>query len=229
MALNTASSTNRRTCQVIDLGLCSYAKAYALQKELVESKIKGSHSDTLLLVEHPPVITFGRRGNLENLRVSPEYLESMGIEVLHIDRGGDVTYHGPGQLVGYPILDLKAHKQDVDWILRKLEAALIASLKRMEVDAYAVPGLTGVWTRAGKIAAIGIGIKQWVTFHGFALNVIPMMKHFDLIIPCGLKGKPVTCLRDALGRAPDMDEVKRHVVDAFCETFTLERLDGCAM
>ncbi|GAB4343431.1 MAG: lipoyl(octanoyl) transferase LipB [Candidatus Abyssubacteria bacterium] len=227
MSLNIDSGN--RTCQVIDLGLCSYAKAYALQKEIVESKQKGSDSDTLLLVEHPPIITFGRRGRQENLRISPQQLESMGIQVLHIDRGGDVTYHGPGQLVGYPIIDLKAHKRDVDWILRNMEAALIASLKRMGVNAYAERGYTGVWTAEGKIAAIGIGIKGWVTFHGFALNVAPMMHHFDLIIPCGIKGRPVTSLSAVLGREPAMDEVKRHVADAFCETFALKRLDGCAM
>ncbi len=214
----------RRGCRVIDLGLCSYAKAYAFQKEVVHSKFEGSDTDTLIFVEHFPVITLGRKGRRENICVSPEKLKSAGMDVLSIDRGGDVTYHGPGQLVGYPVLDLRAHRQDVHWILRQLEEVLTVSLRRMGIDARTEPGLTGVWVGGAKIAAIGIGVSHWVTFHGFALNVAPMMRHFELIIPCGLKDKPVTCVRDVLGQTPDMDEVKRIVAESFCETFGLERV-----
>lgn len=217
-------SMKRRVCEVIDLGLCPYPKAYAIQKEIVRSKAEGSGTDTLILVEHLPVVTLGRRGRRENIRVSEDYLRSLGIEVVGTDRGGDVTYHGPGQLVGYPIIDLKAYKQDVDWILRKLEGVLIASLKRIGIDAYCEPGMTGVWVGGAKIAAIGIGISHWVTFHGFALNVAPMMEHFSLIVPCGIKDKPVTSVRDVLARAPDMEQVKRIVIESFCEGFGLERL-----
>jgi lipoate-protein ligase B len=215
-----------RICRIIDLGLCSFGEAYALQKKVVQSKIDGSTEDTLILVEHFPIITLGRRGRLENIRVPLERLRADGIDVQGTDRGGDVTYHGPGQLVGYPIIDLRAHKQDVDWILRQLEAVIISSLKRLNIDACAISGLTGVWVGGAKIAAIGIGISHWITFHGFALNVDPPMKHFDLIIPCGLKNKPVTSLRDVLPDAPPMSGVKQIVVESFCETFGLER--SCA-
>jgi lipoyl(octanoyl) transferase len=213
-----------RGCQVLDLGLRPYAEVYSLQKELVRSKAENSDADTLILVEHLPVITLGRRGRHENIRVSVEYLKSLGIDVVSTDRGGDVTYHGPGQLVGYPILDLKAHKQDVNWILRTIEQALIASLQRIGINAQAEPGFTGVWVDGAKIAAIGIGISHWITFHGFALNVAPMMEHFNLIIPCGIRNKPVTCVRDLLARTLDMDEVKRIVSENFCEAFGLEQI-----
>lgn len=211
-----------RTCHVIDLGLCSFAKAYALQKEMVHSKFEGSEHDTLILVEHLPVITLGRRGNRDNICASEEQLAGAGIEVLSIDRGGDVTYHGPGQLVGYPIMDLRAHRQDVDWMLRKLEEVLIISLKRMGIEAHTERGLTGVWVGDAKIAAIGIGVSRWITFHGFALNVTPMMRHFELIIPCGIKDRPVTSVRETLGHAPDMQEVKRIIIESYCETFGLK-------
>lgn len=213
----------RRACHIIDLGLCSYAKAYSFQKEIVRSKFEGSDADTLIFVEHFPVITLGRKGRRENICVSPGKLKSAGMEVLSIDRGGDVTYHGPGQLVGYPVIDLRAHRRDVHWILRQIEEVITVSLRRMGIDARAEPGLTGVWVGGAKIAAIGIGVSHWVTFHGFALNVAPVMRHFELIIPCGLKDKPVTCVRDLLGRTPDMDEVKRIVAESFCETFGLEQ------
>ncbi|UCD58998.1 MAG: lipoyl(octanoyl) transferase LipB [Candidatus Hydrogenedentota bacterium] len=214
----------RRACQLIDLGLCSFAKAYALQKEIVCSKFEGSEADTLILVEHFPIITLGRKGRRENISAHPQLLESVGIEVLSIDRGGDVTYHGPGQLVGYAIMDLRFHRQDVHWLLRQLEAVIIRSLKRMGIEgAYAQPGLTGVWVGGAKIAAIGIGVSHWITFHGFALNVAPKMKHFELIIPCGLKDRPVTCMRDLLTESPSMDEVKRTVTENFCETFGLAK------
>jgi len=217
-----------RTCHVIDLGLCSFAKAYALQKEMVYSKFEGSNNDTLILVEHLPVITLGRRGNKDNICASEDQLELAGIEVLSIDRGGDVTYHGPGQLVGYPIMDLRAHRQDVDWILRKLEEVLITSLKRMGIEAHTEGGLTGVWVDGAKIAAIGIGISRWITFHGFALNVAPTMRHFGLIIPCGIKDRSVTSIQEILGQAPDMQEVKRIVVESYCNTFGLELMNGPA-
>ncbi|MBI5116976.1 lipoyl(octanoyl) transferase LipB [Candidatus Poribacteria bacterium] len=213
-----------RLCRIIDLGLCSFEEAYSLQKKVVQSKIGGSTEDTLILVEHLPIITMGRRGRFEHVCAPPERLKAEGIEVQSTDRGGDVTYHGPGQLVGYPIIDLRAHKQDVDWILRQLEAVIISSLKRLNIDACAIPGLTGVWVGGAKIAAIGIGVSHWITFHGFALNVDPRMKHFDLIIPCGLKNKPVTCLRDVLRDMPSMGGVKQIIIESFCETFGLERI-----
>jgi lipoate-protein ligase B len=213
-----------RPCEVIDLGLCSYAKAYAFQKEVVHSKIGGSNGDTLILVEHFPVLTLGRRGKRENICATIEYLHSLGIDVLDIDRGGDVTYHGPGQLVGYPILDLRVHRQDVNWILRSLESVVIGALKQFGVNAGVEPGLTGVWVDGAKIAAIGIGISHWISFHGFALNVAPNMNHFKLIVPCGISDRPVTSVQEVLGQAPPMEEVKKAVVSSFCNAFYLRPL-----
>jgi lipoate-protein ligase B len=211
----------KRACEIIDLGLCPYEEAYALQKETVRSKAGGSTGDTLILVEHPPIITTGRRGGSEHICASPDTLRSAGIEAIEVDRGGDVTYHGPGQIVGYPIVDLSHHKKDVHWMLRQIEAVLIAVLGRSGIEAHARPGLTGVWTDEGKIGAIGIGVSKWISFHGFSLNVSPMMEHFDLIIPCGLKGKSVTCMRELIGTEPDMEKIKRDIVECFCDIFHL--------
>ncbi|RJP23008.1 MAG: lipoyl(octanoyl) transferase LipB [Candidatus Abyssobacteria bacterium SURF_5] len=210
-----------RACEIIDLAVCSYAKAYAFQKEKVRSKIDGADSDTLILVEHFPVLTLGRRGRREHICAPTHHLRSMGIDVIDTDRGGDVTYHGPGQLVGYPILDLRVHRQDVNWILRSIEASLIRALEKFGIRAGVEPGLTGVWVNGGKIAAIGIGISRWITFHGFALNVAPKMDHFQLIIPCGIRNREVISMEEALGKAPPMEEVKRAVIEGFCATFGL--------
>lgn len=210
-----------RSCEVIDLGLCSYAKAYEFQKQVAHSKVAGSLKDTLILVEHFPVLTLGRRGRRENICVTTECLRSLNIDVIDVDRGGDVTYHGPGQLVGYPILDLRIHRQDVNWILRSLETVIISSLSPFGIDAEPEPGLTGVWVNGAKIAAIGIGISHWITFHGFALNVAPNMEHFQLIIPCGISDKPVTSMKEVLGAAPPMDDVKREVMRNFHKVFGL--------
>jgi lipoate-protein ligase B len=156
--------------------------------------------DTLLLVEHDPVITLGRGTRAESLPVPPEQLERRGVPVVEVERGGDVTYHGPGQLVGYPILDLQRHRPDLHWYLRQLEAALIDALGILGVAADRNPGRTGVWTAGRKIASIGIHVKQWVTFHGFALNVSTDLAPFDLIVPCGIPGVVMTSVAKELGR-----------------------------
>jgi lipoate-protein ligase B len=226
LSTGAISIMKQRACEVIDLGLCPFDEAHAFQKEVVQSKFEGADADTLIFVEHPPVITVGRGGRRENICASPRQLESIGMEVFETDRGGDVTYHGPGQIVCYPIVDLARHKQDVHWMLRRLEAALIASLESMGIIAGVRPGLTGVWVGEAKIAAIGIGVSRWITFHGFALNVAPDMAHFELIVPCGLKGLPVTCMRDLLGKTPEMSEIKREVVEQFCDIFGLKCPDA---
>ncbi len=218
---SAAKSPAERRCEIIDLGLCSYGKAYCYQKELVRSKVEVSEGDTLVLVEHFPVLTLGRRGKRENICATTDHLRSLGIDVLQVDRGGDVTYHGPGQLVGYPVLDLRVHRQDVNWILRSFETVIITALSRFGIAAGTEPGLTGVWVNGAKIAAIGIGISRWVTFHGFALNVAPNMNHFKLIVPCGIADRPVTSMLEVLGEAPPMAEVKKAVVESFCSTFYL--------
>jgi lipoate-protein ligase B len=157
--------------------------------------------DMLLLVEHAPVITLGRGTRASSMPLPRVELERRGVEVFEVERGGDVTFHGPGQLVGYPIFDLRQHREDLHWYLRQLEAGLIGALGRLDISAGTRPGLTGVWTSGRKIASIGIHVKQWVTFHGFALNVINDLSYFDLIVPCGIKDVTMTSVSRELGRS----------------------------
>jgi lipoate-protein ligase B len=157
--------------------------------------------DMLLLVEHAPVITLGRGTRASSMPLPRVELERRGVEVFEVERGGDVTFHGPGQLVGYPIFDLRQHREDLHWYLRQLEAGLIGALGRLGISAVTRPGLTGVWTSGRKIASIGIHVKQWVTFHGFALNVINDLSYFDLIVPCGIKDVTMTSVSRELGRS----------------------------
>ncbi len=174
---------------VADLGVVPYGAALEQQRALAEQRIAGRlHDDLLLLVEHPPVVTLGRGTRSTSLPVAPEALRGRGIEVFEIERGGDVTYHGPGQLVGYPIFDLGVHRKDLHWFLRQIEQALIDALARVGIAGERNPGYTGVWTRGAsrKIASIGIHVRQWVTWHGFALNVSTDLSAFDLIVPCGI-------------------------------------------
>lgn len=181
--------------------------------------------DLLLLVEHEPVVTLGRGTRATSLPLAPAELERRGLTVAEVERGGDVTYHGPGQLVGYPILDLREHREDLHWYLRQLEAALIAGLDGLGVAAERSPGLTGVWTRGRKIASLGIHVKQWVTFHGFALNVTTDLRAFDVIVPCGIDGVVMTSVAAETGRsdaAALWEETRAAVVSAFGRTFGYE-------
>jgi lipoyl(octanoyl) transferase len=173
--------------EVIQAGIVPYAEGLAWQRQLAADRIaRRLRHDVLLLLEHPPVVTFGRNARAAHL------LEPAGIEVFEVERGGDVTFHGPGQLVGYPILDLGTYKKDLHWYLRTLEQALIDALGVLDIPAERNPGLTGVWTRGRKIASIGIHVKQWVTWHGFALNVTTDLSHFQRIVPCGIQGVEMT-------------------------------------
>ena len=180
------------------------------------------HDDVLLLVEHEPVVTLGRGTKPGSLPVSPAVLTSHGIQVVEVERGGDVTYHGPGQVVGYPVLDLREHREDLHWYLRQLEGVIIAALAELGVSAERNPGLTGVWTRGRKIASIGIHVKQWVTFHGFALNVTTDLSGFDLIVPCGIQDVVMTSVARELGRS-DAEELeaasRRAIVSWFGKVF----------
>jgi lipoyl(octanoyl) transferase len=177
-----------------DLGLLRYAEAFALQQDLVARRKAEQIPDQLLFVEHPHVITLGRSAHGENVLASREILDRAGIELHHTDRGGDVTYHGPGQVVGYPIMDLRKWKRDVVAYVRALEQVLIDALGEFGIASQRVQGATGVWTPCGKIAAIGVHISRWVTSHGFALNVETDLDYFRYIVPCGLT-KPVTSMR----------------------------------
>jgi len=209
--------------RVEDLGLRSYGEALKIQRELRRRRIVGELAeDVLLLVEHPPVITLGRGTRSSSLPLAPEQLERRGVEVFEVERGGDVTLHAPGQLVGYPILDLGRHRQDLHWYLRSLEDVLIQALGGLGIEADRNPGRTGVWTAGRKIASIGIHVKQWVTLHGFALNVTNDLDLFDLIIPCGIPQVVMTSVAAELLRDGDstlMPAVREGVVGAFCDVF----------
>jgi len=194
-----------QTCDVRDLGRVGYGEAFRLQRTLVERRKRGEIADQLVFVEHPHVVTMGRNGHQENVLASPEMLERAGIEFHSTDRGGDVTYHGPGQIVGYPIFDLRQWKRDVVAYVRGIEQVLIDSLGEFGIRATRVAGATGVWTPEGKIAAIGVHISRWVTSHGFALNVDTDLNYFRYIVPCGLF-KPVTSMR-ALGSNAAREQV----------------------
>lgn len=201
-------------------GLTPYADGLALQKSIRAAVEAGDAPDTLILLEHTPVITLGRKAHEKHLLQSRSAFEAMGIDVQEVDRGGDVTYHGPGQLVAYPIINLTHWKQSVGWYLRKLEDTLIRTLDAYKLTGERVEGMTGVWVNDAKIAAIGIGVRNWITYHGIALNVDPKMDHFDLIVPCGIANRPVTSLRAIMGdAAPNMASVMDAYAAAFQETF----------
>jgi lipoate-protein ligase B len=183
------------SCAVRDLGRIAYAEAFELQRTLVDQRKRGEICDQLLIVEHSHVVTMGRNGHDENVLASPELLERAGIQFHRTDRGGDVTYHGPGQIVGYPIVDLREWKRDVVAYVRAIEQVIIDALAEFSIQAGRIDGSTGVWTSAGKIAAIGVHISRWVTSHGFALNLDTDLSYFKYIVPCGLV-KPVTSMRE---------------------------------
>src|SRR3982751_772693 len=171
---------------VVDLQTLPYAAALELQRDVARRRISGEvDQDVLLLVEHPPVVTLGRTAKGANLIASPQYLASHSVELFEVERGGDITFHGPGQLVGYPIIDLKRHRQDLHWYLRKIEESLISALADYGIPGERNTAYTGVWTRGRKIASIGVHARDWVTWHGFALNVTTDLSYFDLIVPCG--------------------------------------------
>jgi lipoyl(octanoyl) transferase len=211
-----------RSCIVRELGRVEYASAFALQRRLVEERKQGAIPDQLVLLEHPHVITMGRNGRAENVLAGDDVLDRAGISYHSTDRGGDVTYHGPGQLVGYPILDLRDWKRDVVGYVRAIEQVIVDTLADFGIEAGRVPKLTGVWVDGRKIAAIGVHISRWVTSHGFALNVSTDLSYFQYIVPCGLT-KPVTSMAQ-LGRAAGLEEVSRTLAGHFGRTFACEML-----
>ena len=199
------------------LGRVAYQDALDLQAGLVEQRRRGEIGDVLLLLEHPPVITLGvkTRNNRTNIVASAGQLEAEGVAVFETGRGGDVTYHGPGQLVGYPIFDLNPHRRDVHRYVRDIEQALIDAVATFGISAGRIEGLTGIWVGNEKLAAIGVRISRWITSHGFALNVATNLSHFDLIVPCGIQDKGVTSMDRLLGRTVQMREVETAVEQAF--------------
>jgi lipoyl(octanoyl) transferase len=205
------------------LGTVSYTEGLALQRDLARRRIAGEiDEDVLLLLEHPPVVTLGRTAKEAHIVSSPERLRARGVEVHEVERGGDVTFHGPGQLVGYPIFDLKRHRQDLHWYLRQVEEALIVALRDAGIDAERHSGYTGVWTEGRKIASIGVHARDWVTWHGFALNVTTDLSYFDLIVPCGIPQVRMTSVARELGGDVPIDRVSALVTRAFGQVFQLE-------
>lgn len=202
-------------CQVEQLGLVDYQEALRLQAEKVAQRKAGRIPDTFLLLEHPHVYTFGRNAKREHLLASREWLAARRIQVFETDRGGDITYHGPGQLVGYPIFDLAAHRRDLAWYMRSLEEALIGAADDFGVHAERLTGAPGVWVGNEKLSAMGVHVSRWVTSHGFAFNVNTDLSYFDWIVPCGLREKGVTSLEKLLGRRVPMDEVEERVIAQF--------------
>ena len=211
-----------RTCEFRDLGLVRYAEAFALQQDLVARRKQGLISDQFLIVEHPHVITQGRNGHAENLLASEDILSRAGIEFHPTDRGGDITYHGPGQIVGYPIFDLREWKRDVIAYVRAIEQVIIDALAEFGITAGRLPGCTGAWVDGKKIAAIGVHISRWVTSHGFALNHTTDLSYFEYIVPCGLT-KPVTSMQ-ALGATPPRAQVSAALTRAVAKNFDMELL-----
>jgi lipoyl(octanoyl) transferase len=215
-----------KNCLIVELGLMGYGDAWALQKRLVAARKANAIEDVLLLCEHPHVITLGRNGKREHLLASEHVLKQKGVELHATDRGGDITYHGPGQIVGYPILNLGAIRRDVVWYVRMLEETMIRATAEFGVSAGRLEGKTGIWApTAGteeKLAAIGVHISRWVTSHGFAYNVSTDLRFFDLIVPCGIADRKATSLEKILGRSIERKEVARQLVKHFGDVFGLE-------
>jgi lipoyl(octanoyl) transferase len=215
-----------RICRIVDFGSIGYAEAWALQKRVAAARKAGAIEDVLLLCEHPHVITQGRNGKREHLLASEHVLRQKGVEFHTTDRGGDITYHGPGQIVGYPILNLGAIRRDVVWYVRMLEEAMIRATAEFGVAAERVAGKTGIWVKNGnaeeKLAAIGVHISRWVTSHGFAYNVSTDLRYFDLIVPCGIAGCKATSLEKLLGDSVKRKDVAPQIALHLGEVFGLE-------
>ena len=230
-------------CSIVDLGLIAYGEAWELQERVVAARKAGAIEDVLLFCEHPHVITLGRSGNRANLLASESVLRQKGVEFFETSRGGDITYHGPGQIVGYPILNLGAIRRDVVWYVRTLEEAMIRATADLGIAARREPGKTGLWVdadevadrskrdssgalgmtdqQAEKLAAIGVHISRWVTSHGFAYNVATDLRYFELIVPCGIAGRKATSLEKLLGRRVSLEEIRPLLVKQVCEVFGL--------
>jgi len=186
----------KKTCRLLEFERTAYDYVWDLQKEMVQQRRSGQIDDTLIMLEHDHVYTIGRAGSRNNILVAADQLKSEGITVVEVDRGGDITYHGPGQLVGYPILNLTAYGKDMHLYVRMLEEVIIRTIAVYGINGHRENGLTGVWTKKGKIAAIGVGVKGWVSMHGFSLNIHPDMRYFSMINPCGITNRPVASMRD---------------------------------
>lgn len=203
----------------VDLGRTDYKSTWDLQKRLVDQRHKGEVSDILLFTEHNPVITMGRASSSKNILCSPEELKKRNVELYEIERGGDVTFHGPGQMVVYPIIDLNTHSRDLHKYLRNLEKVIIGVLEKYGIDASTKEGLTGVWSGDSKLSAIGVAVSKWITYHGLALNVNTDLDYFKLINPCGITQYPVGSIKSMLGREIRMSDVRKDIEESFGAVF----------
>jgi lipoyl(octanoyl) transferase len=211
------------TCWVVDLGRVPYGPACELQRQIVQARKARAVPDVLLVCEHPHVITLGRNGTRDHLHAGEALLEQMNVEFHTTDRGGDITYHGPGQVVGYPILDLTEHRRDIAWYVWQLEEVMVRASADFGLAAKRLEGQHGVWIETAdgeeKLGALGVHLSRWVTSHGFAYNVSTDLRYFDLIVPCGIAGKRVTSVERALGRAVSMSEARARLIDHFASVF----------
>ena len=220
----------RPPLKVVWCGTVPYQLAWEWQRTLAAARARGElGDDLLLLLEHPPVYTMGKGGEPQHLRQGAESLRAAGAEYFDVDRGGSVTFHGPGQLVGYPILDLGGHGRDLHRYVRQLEETLIVALRGWGIAAERAPGLPGVWVGRDKIAAIGVHVSRWVSTHGFALNLDPDLTYFDGIVPCGIRDRGVTSVRALTGRAPGLPEAARDVAAAFGAVFGVAMREGAGV
>ena len=205
-----------------DLGFKKYKSVLSLQKKLQKQRIAGNINDTLILVEHEPVYTLGKNSNRDHLLQGRD----KSVEVYNTERGGEVTFHGPGQLVGYPILDLRDYKKSVSWYMRTLEELTIRVLKKFDIKGSRIKGLTGVWVENKKIAAQGVRISRWVTMHGFSINVCPQLSYYDGIIPCGIFDHDVTSMEECLNKKISIKKIKNSVSEIFLELFISGNKNG---
>jgi len=212
---------------IIDLGRRDYKEVWDVQKALHEKRVAGIIHDTVLLVEHDHVITMGKSGKDRNVLVPVKLLAEKGVAYYEIERGGDVTYHGPGQLVGYPIFNIKDHLIGIKPFIQKLQSTVIRALEQSNIEAHVREKMIGVWTPQGKICSIGVAVKRWVSFHGFALNVNTDLTYFNLINPCGMHDVSMTSMHAIKHQAIDMREVKAHIIEAYEEVFDREAVTKC--
>ena len=206
------------TVRIIQKGLIPYKDAWEFQRQTHASRLSGDIHDTLILLEHPPVYTFGKNSDRSNL------IDPRDAETIQSDRGGDITWHGPGQLVGYPIINLEDHKKSVSWYMRNLEEVIIVTLQHFDIVGERVSGMTGVWVGDQKVCAMGVRLSRWVTMHGFALNVRPDMSYFTGMIPCGIKGKGVVSMKELLGVEISIEDVTPPLIQAFQSVFEFNEI-----
>ena len=206
--------------KILDLGLVSFGEAYSVQKEALASVKLRKEGESIIFAQHYPVFTIGRLGKRENILANAQELNSRGIDIINTDRGGDITFHGPGQIVVYPILDLTKRSKDMHKFLRGLEEVVILTLSGYSVNSFRIKDRTGCWTDKGKIASIGVAASGWVTYHGFALNANVDLSYFDMINPCGFKDINMTSMREALGSEVDLDQLQKRLIYHFSKVFS---------